>query len=317
MDVQFLIQDKSFQDKEEEQWKDIISKIIGNYAGEMGLPLEDLHEFVLADEEHFAGIAQRYRDIKTSSDNDRYSKLAKAILHKTEKGETKATLVVRRELIEQLFSRVEDKEKKWTYTEYLYKYVICHEMGHCLDYRNRPDDLREPGGETDKFSVRQMYTLFGSVLLDEVAACAHASRAMTTGVFHQEINSVSEGVERRLNELESIKDNYNGQPRALFELAVSASSIFWAILIQYAKLMGSKINNRDLASYRMKVWKGAGAGSGVLLSKLGSEIWELWKQYPDWKGADLTFLLEAWYRISIESGFKFVETPEGDGVYWE
>ena len=53
-----------------------------------------------------------------------------------------------------------------------------------------------------------------------------------------------------------------------------------------------------------------------LLNEMGKKLGELWKIYPDWNQSAYQFLLEIWYGLALENGFKFVETPEGDGVYW-
>jgi hypothetical protein len=162
-----------------------------------------------------------------------------------------------------------------------------------------------------------MFNYFSTILLEEFAACALSGSAMTTAVFHSEINDTSECAQQRLNELESMKESYDGSSRQLFDLAISASSIFWIIMVQYAKLIGNKITNKKIAPFKLKMQEKRGIRSLFMLNEMGIKLGELWKKYPDWKKKDYGFLLDIWLALAAENGFRFVEIPEGDGVYWK
>jgi hypothetical protein len=317
VNVKLLIKDFDSKDKEKDKWIELLSGLMRTYAGELGLSEDYIKDVIIADKDQFPEALKIHTDIRKYPNNDRYTKLVKTVLHQNEAGDIRACLVIRQELMEQILKAVSEEKKEWEYTELFYRYILHHELGHCLDYEKRFSADAWKDFDPDQFSVQQVSRYFGAILLEEFAACAHASKTMTSGIFHDEINAASDNAAKQMNELESIRENYKGKPEQLFDVAVSASSIFWMILIQYARLMGSKINNESLSKFRMKVWDRGGAKSGLILAKLGEELWELWKNYPDWKPDDYAFLLDMWYRMSMENGFRFVETPEGDGVYWE
>lgn len=317
MNVELLIKDFDAKDKEKSKWMELLSGLMNTYAGELGLSGEYIQDVIIADKDSFPEALQRHSDVRRFANNDRYAKLVKTILHENDAGKIRASLVIRQELIEQILRAVGEEKKEWEYEELFYRYILHHELGHCLDYEKRFSIDTWEDFDPDKFSVQQFYRYFSGIVLEEFSASAHASKVMTSGIFHEEINAASGTAARHINELESIRENYKGKPEQLFDVAVSVSSIFWMILIQYARLMGSKIDNKALSKFRLKVWDKGSAKTGLILAKLGEHMWDLWKKYPDWKPDDHAFLLDLWYRLTIEHGFRFVETPEGDGVYWE
>ena len=316
MNIKFLI--KGFEDKkgEREKWEKLISKLLATYIQDLGLSPNYLYDFIIAEESQYEKGLKIHQEIRKHTHNDSHHKYIKVILHKKGNGETCASLVVRREVMEEILTAVKSEKKEWVYNELLYRYLLFHELGHCLDYQNRFALSQERELDMKTFKLKSLFHFFSGILLDEFAACAITSKVMTTGVFHNEINAASDIARQKLDELESIKDNYNGQPKQLFELAMTSASTFWLILIPYVKLMGNKIDNKNISKFRMKVWKNGSPKIGVLLNELGKNMWELWKKYPKWDNVDLDFLYKIWNLLALENGFRFMESPEGDGVYW-
>jgi len=316
MNINFVLEDSKFSEGEETKWKELLSKVIKLYSDDIGLKPGFLNDVIISDEKKFEDAVKIHTEFRQFVYFDSNSTMVRSVLFLDEKESLKAALVIRREIIEQLLSVIKEEKEKWAYTELLNKSLIYHELGHCLDYQNRIITEEKTALDPDKFSVRQMYEYFSRILFDEFAASALVSKSITPGIFHENVNVACDNAVKRFNEIEGLKDNCAGKPEKLFELSVTAASGFWMILIRYAKLMGSKINNENVSKFRLKIWDKANPTTGALLSRMGKELWDLWQNYPKWENYDTKFLLEIWYLIAIENGFKFVETPEGDGVYW-
>ena len=173
MNIKFFIKDFKVKSKEASQWKELISRLIESYARDLGLSLDYLQDVILADEEKYQQALKTRPEIRKFAHNDIYAKFAGTVLHEDSKGKTKASVIIRRELIEQILSAIEKKKKEWAYTELLYRYIIYHELGHCLDYRNRPASLPQPELDPDKFGVRGIVDACGVTVCVQMRKTEH------------------------------------------------------------------------------------------------------------------------------------------------
>jgi hypothetical protein len=67
----------------------------------------------------------------------------------------------------------------------------------------------------------------------------------------------------------------------------------------------------------LHIWQNGSELTLALIQEMEKHLCALWDAYPDWSPEDSAFLLNIWKFLAIEHGFKFVESPRGDGLLWK
>ena len=100
----------------------------------------------------------------------------------------------------------------------------------------------------------------------------------------------------------------------LRNLAFDASQVFWIMLLQYSKLVGSRIGNSNLVDGSESFQ----ALSGDVVSALkdaAATLRQIWNLYPAWTNTTGNDLLPHWQKLAQLYGYRFVQGQEGDALY--
>ncbi|MBF0433295.1 MAG: hypothetical protein HQK83_18595 [Fibrobacteria bacterium] len=310
----FLSESESKKSKIGEQEK-ALSDIIDSYAKKIGFSTEYIEDIVVTDEEHYNQALETYTKANNAPAKG-IAEFARTCFHEPEKNVFRSSIVFRTELVESVLAIGKKKSEDLSVDEMSFKYLVYHELGHCLDNKNRKNLACKESEQINKFNINELFEHYSELLLSELAASFFSARAMSPELYQQNMLSVVNGIAGRFKKLDKIKEDYTDKPAHLFKMAMASSSAFWVILVHYSNLIGSRLNNEELSGIQLEVWPEASKISHSLILEFEKMVCLLWNKYPDWQTEDYNFLVNIWKFLGMENGYKFVQNPEGDGVYW-
>jgi hypothetical protein len=279
-----------------------------------------LNKLLIADKNNFANAVAKMDAGALFTNTEDYVAFGKTFAKREDDETLNTSIVLRAEVIDAVLLELEVQRQidDWNSSAQHMLYLICHELGHCVDYRLRKNLQHSPLiSEDNLFKVRQVADYYSCILLSEFAACVHAANGMTTDTFQFDNDSTLSTVQSMISKVQSEAKAYNNDPSLLLKLAFSASGTFWLALIQYTKLFGSQVGNQQLANCDVKYWENANSKTFAIFTELKKFLDDLWNQYPDWNTSTIQSLTELWHALSISNGFEFVESVEGDAIYWD
>jgi len=192
--------------------------------------------------------------------------------------------------------------------------LVYHELGHCLDNYLRKDLTSVVIDDGNRFKIRQVAKYYYQIILGEFAACVHSAKIMDADLYRYDLNNTQTMIANQIKNLEpeKRKGQFGGSnlKRSLF----SASGVFWFILVQYSKLIGSKMGNPNLSEIHLETWINAIPKASDLLYDLSEILSKLWSLYPELNGNSFERILETWKVLAFEYGYEFVENGNNDSV---
>lgn len=193
-------------------------------------------------------------------------------------------------------------------------YLLAHELGHCKDNALRSDvggsESRFQGG----FSVEKVTNHYRPVVLSELAACVHSALAMRQGTYDQEWKRWHEDTGQYLSQLKNSWRTYQRDNSLLGNLAFDAAQVFWIMLLQYSKLVGSRIGNPNLVN-GSESFQALNGDVVSALKDADATLRQIWNSYPAWTNTTGNDLLPHWQKLAQLYGYKFVQGQEGDALY--
>ena len=191
-------------------------------------------------------------------------------------------------------------------------YAFVHEVGHCKDNLLRIDveDLPFP---IDQFRVQKIARYYIPIVLSELAACVHSSKAMTPQLYEQQVSQWQEDSRQMMQQTLDRWRAYQTDNKLLTDLAYGAAISFWNIIVQFAKLIGSQIGEVSLSAESIH-WHNNNAQIFSILSEIEEAIREIWLTYPVWAEDTGQPLLNLWHKLGLANGYKFIQSTESDGV---
>jgi hypothetical protein len=83
------------------------------------------------------------------------------------------------------------------------------------------------------------------------------------------------------------------------------------MLIQYAKLVGSRIRNASLPNFEPTL----NSEVSLVMTEAESSIRQVWQRYPNWTQPADDMLLAHWQKFARSYHYRFVQTQAGDALY--
>lgn len=83
------------------------------------------------------------------------------------------------------------------------------------------------------------------------------------------------------------------------------------MLVQYAKLAGSRIGNPGLAD-EGDFYDRLDAGAVSALKGAEATLRKLWESYPDWASVSEDAIIPHWEELARHHGFRFTKTDQDD-----
>jgi hypothetical protein len=129
---------------------------------------------------------------------------------------------------------------------------------------------------------------------------------MSKTVFSNQIESTISECDTYLVGLEKTrKQHFNGTIE-LVDIAYQSAQIFWVILTQFSKLIGSTINTeRNFSFEQLPTLPKSRINISTSLLELNSVLKKLWVNYPVWSSSSAEPLNLIFRNISAKNGYTF------------
>jgi hypothetical protein len=280
---------------------------------------DNLDTIIISDDAHFKKAVQRFNPNGVYTKDEVYVAVGKNFPILTTEGKVKHSVIFHSSVFNAIFSGLQKSSdsENWEDEECRFLFVIYHEIAHCIDNQKRGIRINRPIRRDDKlFKIRNVANYYIDILKDEFVSCVIAGFAMRKKVFDLEMKSTNEAIEERLSEAKALRNRYYKDNGLLYEIAFAVSGTIWTILIQYGKLIGSKIVNRQLTNVSMNLWNGGSEASRKVLTQFEEGLGKFWDSYPDFSDAFDEFLFGIWSALALCLGYKFVETNTFDEIFW-
>lgn len=300
----------------------MIQSVIASAVSLVEVSPDKIEAVILSDEESFGPTIHRLQReagaTPSYTDNELYKAAGKTIAHHRSGTTTTSTIVFRDNFMAEILGNLQggDDLENWGEDGQLCFYIFTHEVGHCKDNALRPESEEILLTRHGTFRIHQIAGYYGSILLSEVAACVHSAAAMTEHTHRQEISRWRDESEQILKGTTKQWRAYQRDNNLLRELAFHAAQSFWVIILQYAKLVGTRIGNPGLSAADV-TWYRIDEQTAVILDEIKSAVEEVWRSYPAWTEEVADRFFPLWLRLAESHGYRFVHQPESDGVYFD
>jgi hypothetical protein len=134
---------------------------------------------------------------------------------------------------------------------------------------------------------------------------------MTPSTYAREGESWHDDRRGYLKVLEESWQKYQRDQSHLRRFTFDAAQASWVMLVQYAKLVGSRIGNPDLARDD-DFWGRVDAGVASILKEAEATLRKLWESYLDWAGVSEDTLIPHWKELAQYHGFRFTKSGQDD-----
>lgn len=256
-----------------------------------------------------AGVPQSY------TNNDIHVAAAKTIAVQRD-GHVVSTIVYRDNFMAEILGDIMGFNGEPTFGEdaqFCY-YLLAHEIGHCKDNALRSlSEGSEPHFDGE-FRVEKVANYYCSIVLSELAACVHSAPAMTLSTYAQEKERWLVDRDKYLKRVKESWQVYQRNHSHLRNLTFDSAQAFWIILLQYAKLAGSRIGNSNLPN-DTDSWPHLNADVVSAFNDVDEALGQIWSLYPDWTDATGAALIQHWQKLAQLYGYRFVQNKAADDLY--
>lgn len=171
-----------------------------------------------------------------------YATAGKTISYLAEDGNVISSVIIVSNLFYEIIGEIYNDIpfENWNINAKFCFYILVHELGHCYD-----DSLRKNIGKDviDLESENNLEILgkhYSSILISEFLASYYAGKSVTSDLQDYMIDNWREDSKKLIDDLLQRKMSFH-------HTAFSAAShSLWVILMQYAKLVGHKMANKEL-----------------------------------------------------------------------
>ncbi len=292
---------------------------------EMGLPFESVEEVVVATPDTFGNIVARFDKSRRYTNSRGLVAAGKMFTHRPADKRMTHSILLQYSVVDGFFKSPLAHGKNyhdWPEEDQRNLYVLYHELGHCLDHERRAEDKddgtfrTETGERAIDSTLASLCAYNHSMLLSELAACAHSGFAFTDGIGALDCAMNDTFVQTHLDEVRRLTVE---QPAELDLIRHEASGLFWFILLQQAKHTGSRLGNAALPRANpAQLWKIAAASEAVasILEQADAAIEKAWAGYPDFTPEFRSSMSDFFVRLGEHFGYRFTKNGR-DGIWWD
>lgn len=210
---------------------------------------------------------------------------------------------------------------KWRAEDRRNLYAIYHEFGHCMDHVQRPKTTPDytSRNEEGRFlppTVPAICAFHFETLVPELMACAFSGIGYHESLFALDSEMNDQTVVRGLDALACMtRESELDMNRLFFE----AAALFWFVLIQHAKFVGSMLGNSSLSPRTSgELWRIARLFPEVAhtLDRAESVFREAWSCYPELPEHFLPEVTSCFHAISNAFGYSLEVRSGNSGIWW-
>lgn len=288
-------------------------------ATNIGLPVGQLSLVLVADDARYAEAIDRIQPGAGYTNHPSgYRGMAKTAMLQELDGTKSSAIVIHLHALSGVLAAVFGAEgiERNPLAEQSCTYLLYHELGHCLDNLKRPDRTDPPAVRPGYgFEISQFARYHAHIVEEEYVASAFAAPWMTSSVYAEIFSLMTTQLEIGRDEAVRLQSEYYGDPSKLTLLASSVAGWCWSLLVQFAKMAGSRQINTHLAK-SSPTWVEADDEVVVgLLKEFELNLSHHWSLYPGWQMPP-AFMRETWETLALFEGFKFLEDERGSAIFW-
>ena len=254
-------------------------------------------------------------DDPTHTEHGDYVGIAKTLPIQDEAGRIHHTIVIRAGVVWAALGEYGDVEP--IMEPGFGRYVLQHELGHCVDHLVR--GLCEPVGwdGLERFSIERIGLYYRHILMAEFAACLLSGGCLDDRTFDTLMQLDGDSLQKSLQGCDEQRQEYlDGHSEDLYSLAIAASQTMWLVLVQFAKACGHMQGlGRASASMAIPQTIAQNPRSMEVLEEFGDFLGEKSGLYPEWPLDGWEELSDYWSRLSESLGYRFESMPQGDALW--
>ena len=197
------------------------------------------------------------------------------------------------------------------------RYIICHEIGHAVDFAARqivpPEEWLLAETRAAPFRIEDTTPFYSLRLGFEVAASANSARAVSRDVLSHRYDSVFEGASRSAKQVESELAKLRNRTAEQRQVSHVVSHELWDSLTEFAKIFATIIVNDQLAGDCRHRW--VGTPWERALHRHFAAVRALVDQYPRWSADAMLPVRDVLRTLALDRfGCQFVEGENEDRV---
>jgi len=323
MKVEFCVSDDAVASEEDCR---ILAVVTGHLAQQVGVDFDAIDEVLVATPDRFRELVVRFDPTGSYTNARGLVAAGKTIAHrKPGLAVTNSILLqygVAREILDAPVKLGKNYDS-WPAEQQRCHYVLFHELGHCLDHarRTEPTDdgtFRDAAGRRSvNRRLKEMCRYNYTMLLSELAACAHAGFAYTDGIRQLDCQMNDEFMTRQLSDVLRMTVE---TPHAIEQILDEAMGLSWFILFQHAKFSGAMIGNSELPRRSAAdLWEIARAVPQIaaIIDRVDHAMEKAWPDYPEFSDGLEQELSKAVVEIACICGYRFQDANGRDGIWWD
>lgn len=171
-----------------------------------------------------------------------YATAGKTIAYLSNNEEVKSSVVILSNLFYEILGVMEQNSpfEEWGIDARFCFYIFVHELGHCYDNLLRKNIKEEEIDLESENNSEVLGKYYSSILISEFLASYYAGNTVTPDLQNHMIDNWREDSKKLVDDLLKRKMSFHSMA------FTAASHSLWVILIQYAKLVGHKMTNKEL-----------------------------------------------------------------------
>lgn len=301
-----------------------LGEFVGALAVKIGIPSEVIERVVVADTARYGDALAQFEGKREFTNSHGLLAVGKTIKVKGPKP-VRSVIILNVAIVGAVLNAGRTKGwsvAQWSQEEQHSFYVIAHEIGHCADHLLR-EDIEDDGTWRDESGHRVTDAKFAnihayqfSMVYPEIAACAISGANYTAEMRFVDAAMSNASFLSMLQELETMTA---ADSRDLAEICRQVGAVFWFVLFQHGKFVGSQIGNAKLEkALPSELWTIAKVipEVGDALTRAETAIIEAWNRYPQAPPELRTELTDCFHVLCRACGYSLEERGGQEGVWW-
>lgn len=253
-------------------------KLFAEAASDLAVPETAIERVIVTDEQTFG---KKVTEVQTAlgrkhsyTDNAVHTAVAKTLPHITSGGNVVNTIVIRDFVVYDVCQASAGGSDfgNWDVEPQLYANVIYHEVGHCKDHLLRRNTEELPVYTDKTFKSAEFNRWGASMVLEELAACCHAAITITPQLYAKQVSETNSSLRKQLEWLKNEKLFFRVRQRNLVDMAIAATTTFWLVLREHAKLVGHVQGNTILPKIRPELWRTDDTRLGEIMDGFAAQL---------------------------------------------
>lgn len=302
-----------------------LADIMFQVAEGLKLPAPVIEEVIVATPDTFGDVVGRFDPTKTYTNSRGLVAAGKVFRHRSSEKPVKCSIILLHDVVAGILHALDSgvRFEEWPGEAQRCLYVLFHEVGHCLDHQERPDDPEdgtfrlETGQRMVRHDINSLCAYHLSILVPEFCACVPAGVMYPDSVRALDVQMNDDAL---ASQLEELMRRTMALDRDLNSIRFEAAAIFWFALVQHAKHAGSRIGRRGKGNWQpTALWRLARFSEEVneIFAQTDRLLDGAWESYPVLGPSFKDGMNDCFLRLAAHCGYKFNDLFGNDGIWWD